>query len=389
MVVGFRSRAHAALALALAAAVAGGVLAVVVPNAQAAGATIYVSPKGSGNGTSASSALGSIQAALNVAKPGTTIVLATGEYNENPVTKRAGSKTAPIKIKGPERGTTREQRYKATLYGDSRVFSVNHSYIQLEGFTIDGAPQLKGTKFPTSLAEARKFKDSVQSKVQDSKLVYIGAGETSKNITGVVLNNMFLSTSGGECVRMRNNAQRNLVVNSIIQWCGMYGKGDGSKQYKYHNAEGVYIGTSPKSTDQPMAANDTSSNNVVRSSTIDTFGSECLNVKENAHHNVLEKTVCRNNDEPAEFKGSLVELRGDHNIIRGNVISRSASDGIKLKSDSAQYDKGGNTLQNNMFTAIEGKPIASEAKSVSLCGNKLDRKAVEGQTKVCSKTQKS
>ena len=68
----------------------------------------------------------------------------------------------------------------------------------------------------------------------------------------------------------------------------MLGQGNDVDQYKYHNAEGVYVGTSRKSTDQPLYANDTSNNIVVRDSTINTYGSECFEVKENAHHNRME-----------------------------------------------------------------------------------------------------
>ena len=126
---------------------------------------------------------------------------------------------------------------------------------------------------------------------------------------------MFLNGSGGECVRFRNRAANSLVVNSMIQWCGMLGQGDDIGKYKYHNAEGVYIGTSPKSTDQPLYANDTSNNIVVRNSTINTFGSECFEVKENAHHNRMEDSDCGWNDEPSTFQGSNIELRGDHNTV--------------------------------------------------------------------------
>ena len=126
---------------------------------------------------------------------------------------------------------------------------------------------------------------------------------------------MFLTGSGGECVRFRNQTANGLVVNSVIQWCGMLGLGVEPDQYKYHNAEGVYIGTSPKSTTQPFYLNDTSNNIVVKDSTINTFGSECFEVKENAHHNRMENVDCGYNDEPLANQGSNVELRGDHNTV--------------------------------------------------------------------------
>ena len=132
---------------------------------------------------------------------------------------------------------------------------------------------------------------------------------------------MFLNGAGGECVRLRNNAHGNTIVDSVIQYCGMYGKGDGEERAEYHNGEGVYIGTSPESDDQPMSDNDTSSNNVVARNIIRTFGSECFNVKENAHDNVFEDNVCSGNAESAEFEGSNVELRGYANVVRNNEIS--------------------------------------------------------------------
>jgi hypothetical protein len=80
---------------------------------------------------------------------------------------------------------------------------------------------------------------------------------------------------------------RNVVADSAIEWCALYRKGEGVDEYAYHNGEGVYIGTSPKSEMQPMHADDESLYNVARDNTISTFGSECVDVKENAHDNVF------------------------------------------------------------------------------------------------------
>ena len=51
---------------------------------------------------------------------------------------------------------------------------------------------------------------------------------------------------------VRNNAHDNTIIDYVIQYCGMYGKGDDKKRAEFHNGEGVYIGTSPNSEDQPM-----------------------------------------------------------------------------------------------------------------------------------------
>ena len=266
---------------------------------------LYVSPDGrdSNDGGTPATALATIQAALEKATPGTTINLAPGVYHEELTTVRDGAPGAPIVIKGPETGTDREGRYRAVLYGTGRLVNIDHSWITLDGFTVDGQEQLGGVPFPTDVRTIDAWKASVQDRVEDSRLVYIGSAEESRDLTGITISNMFLNGAGGECVRLRNNAHGNTIIDSVIQYCGMYGKGDGEERAEYHNGEGVYIGTSPESDGQPMSDNDTSSQNVVARNIIRTFGSECFNVKENAHDNVFEDNVCSSNTESARVRG--------------------------------------------------------------------------------------
>jgi hypothetical protein len=351
-----------------------GLAAVIVGStpAHAQGSVYYVNPdtkvgNNANTGTSSSAPFATLQKALDVAQAGATINLAAGTYREAVITKRAGTAAAPITVKGPQEG-----RDKAVLYGlGGRVFSIDHSYYTLTGFTIDGQQNIARSEYPnvTSLSQIAAFKNSVQAKAVNSKLVYVGASTTSADIVGTTISNMFLNGSGGECVRFRNRAANSLIVDSVIQWCGMRASGSGD-QYTYHNAEGVYIGTSPKSTDQPFAANDTSNNIVVRNSTINTYGSECFEVKENANRNRLENSDCGWNDEPLANQGSNVELRGDHNTVLGSRLSQSRSWNLKLASDSTTYDKGGNTAQGTTFSSAATYPIVNkQTGSGPFCGN--------------------
>ena len=74
---------------------------------------------------------------------GTTINLKAGTYREAVITKRASTAAAPIKIKGPVEG-----RDKAVLYGlGGRVFSIDHSYYTLDGFTIDGQQNIARSEY--------------------------------------------------------------------------------------------------------------------------------------------------------------------------------------------------------------------------------------------------
>jgi hypothetical protein len=336
---------------------------------------LYVSPDGrdSNDGATPATALATIQAALEKATPGTTINLAAGVYHEELTTVRDGAPGAPIVIKGPETGTDREGRYRAVLYGTGRLVNIDHSWITLDGFTVDGQEQLANIPFPTDVRTIDAWKASIQDRVEDGRLVYIGSAEESRDLTGITVSNMFLSGAGGECVRLRNNAHGNTIVDSVIQYCGMYGKGDGEERAEYHNGEGVYIGTSPESDGQPMSANDTSSNNVVARNIIRPFGSECFNVKENAHDNVFEDNVCSGNAESAEFEGSNVELRGYANIVRNNQISDSAGYSIKIQTDGEEYDGGGNVVENNQLSgaAAETFKIKSDASQGRFCGNSI------------------
>ena len=158
-----------------------------------------------------------LQKALDIAQPGTTINLKKGTYKQAVITKVAGTSSAPITIKGPATG-----RADAVLYGmGGRVFSIDHSYYTLEGFTIDGQEGIPPSEYQNkTLSQVREFKDSVQSRAVNSKLIYVGPS-TKGGIVGTTISNMFLTGSGGECVRFRNQAANSLVVNSVIQWCGM------------------------------------------------------------------------------------------------------------------------------------------------------------------------
>jgi hypothetical protein len=333
---------------------------------------LHVSPSGrDSNDGSAAAPLATIQAALEKATPGTVVNLAPGVYHEQPVTVRDGAPGAPITIKGPETGTDRSGRYHAVLYGTGRIFNIDHSHITLDGFTIDGQEQLATVPYPADLRTIDTFKQSVQDRVEDGRLIYIGSDEKSRDLTGITITNMFLNGAGGECVRLRNNAHGNTITDSVIQYCGMYGKGDDEDRAEYHNGEGVYIGTSPKSDDQPMHDNDTSSKNVVSRNVIRTFGSECFNIKENAHDNVFEDNACSANAESSEFEGSNVELRGYLNVVRNNQISDSAGYTIKIQSDGKKYDKGGNVVENNRLSdsAADAFKIKSDVPQGRMCGN--------------------
>ena len=311
-----------------------------------------------------------IQAALDVVTPGTTIRLAEGKYRERIETKVDGDSDAPITIKGPEEGKDRGGRYRAVVTDKSRVVNIDHDYYVLDGFTVDGQPGLAADDYPTKLKQTDAAKRSLQDRVTNSRLIYLGSADDTSDVTGVTIRNMFLNGSGGECVRLRNKAHDNTITDSVIQYCGMAGSDGG-----FHNGEGVYIGTSPKSEDQPMPGSDEGHDNTISNNVIRTFGTECLDVKEAAHDNVFENNQCSDNAETTDDGGSLVELRGYNNIVRGNRISGSLGYGVKIRVDGEQYDNSGNVVRSNQINTTAGAPffMRTSADQGELCGNTMKR----------------
>lgn len=311
--------------------------------------TWVVAPNGSAtsSGEDAGSAT-SLQSALDRALPGDVIQLQAGVYKPSAAlqTKRDGEASRPITIKGPESGLDMSQRNKAVIMGRGHVFDVDHSYYVFEGFTINGQPNLAFNDIPTTPQEIMSFKDKNQSKIVDGRLIYVG--NKARDVKGTVINNMFLTGAGGECVRMRNFTTGSKITNSLIYRCGFLAK---EKDYRYHNGEGVYIGTSTRSTDQPYYKDDQSNNNLVQNNIIQTFASECVNIKENAAYNIIDGNQCLYGLGPETADESILEVRGKNNQVTNNVIQHSSGYGIKLWSDGTTYG-GNNIIAKNKLSDI-------------------------------------
>ena len=65
------------------------------------------------------------------------------------------------------------------LYGTGRLVNIDHSWITLDGFTVDGQEQLASVPFPTDVRTIDAWKASIQDRVVDGRLVYIGSAEES------------------------------------------------------------------------------------------------------------------------------------------------------------------------------------------------------------------
>lgn len=309
------------------------------------GRTYFVSPNGMdiSDGTE-SKPLKTIQKAIDMALPSETIYLLPGEYFQDVISKRNGTSSAPITLTG-----TRDAIVKGG--GKDRVIEINHSYIILSGFTIDGAYG--------NIESPSGYRD---------KLIYGLGKEKSGGVTGLKIVNMKIKNAGGECIRLRYFAKRNEIGNSEISNCGVYDFrfGDGGK-----NGEGVYIGTAPEQlTDgkNPTSDTDKSMENWIHHNTFDTQGNECVDIKEGSENNIIEYNDCTGQK---DIESGGFDLRGSSNIIRYNKSYKNLGAGVRLGGDM-EYDGilnsvYGNEIVENGSGGVKIQRIPQD----SICGNTM------------------
>lgn len=308
-----------------------------------------------------------IQQAMDDARPGTVIHLAAGVYHENVVTRVSGLPGARIVLEGPASGT-------ATLFGTRHVMAIKNSYYTLKGFAIDGQQAVERryplSTWPTQVSQIGKFKAAVARLARNDRLIYIDSGSGIAGVTGTIIDRMSLTGAGGECIRIRDDATGNIIENSTIRYCGMYPMAIAG-DFTYHNGEGIYIGTSPRSAGLPNYQDDKSSGNIVRDDTITTYGAECFDVKENSHRNILSSSLCADNTEPGRYQGSNVELRGYANTVDRDRLSTSAGYGLKIASDAPAQDLGRNNVTADTFGGQAAGALSddSDAPPGRACGN--------------------
>jgi|GEM_PF-1569363 len=303
----------------------------------------YVSNQGSdsADGTKQNTPLLSIQKAISVALPGDTIQLADGGYYQSFKTDRSGKKRSPITIKGSR---------NATIYGStSRVIEINHDYIHLEGFHVDG-------------------KHGSGDKKEDyrDKLIYAIGTLRHKGVEGLKIDNLLIENAGGECVRLRYFARNNEITNSTIRNCGFY---DYSFSGNGKNGEGIYIGTAPEQRGDgknPTSDPDKSRGNWIHHNTIETNGNECVDIKEAASENLVEYNSCTGQ---RDSKSGGFNARGNSNTFRFNIVFGNVGAGFRLGGDG-KYDGIDNNVYKNTIKNNQGGSIKIlRTPQGKICGN--------------------
>lgn len=313
--------------------------------------TYYVAQQGSdtNEGTNRELPLATIQEAIDKAQPGDIIELLPGEYRQDIKTVRSGRNGKHIILQGPPEAIVKGG-------GNPRIIEIQHSYITLQGFTVDG---LHGND-----AEPAGYRE---------KLVYIMNTQDRAGITNVTLLRMNLKNSGGECVRIRHFASEVEVAYSNFYRCGIldYAFEQGGK-----NGEAIYIGTAPEQEGKggaPSNEKDVSIHNYIHHNYIDPQGSECINIKENSRHNIITDNICVSQ---LDANSAAIDVRGSCNVIAYNQLGASEKAPLKGATvriggentgDAAHNDIVKNVLTNYRYVSAVKFPTQEQPGAV--CGN--------------------
>ena len=269
-----------------------------------------------------------------------------GIYFQDAVTKRSGAPDNPITFYG-----TKDAVVKGG--GKARVFEINHDYISLSGFTIDGL-----------------YGDPNKAKGYRDKLIYALGKVPRKGVTHLTITNMDIKNAGGECIRLRYFAGQNEIAYNTISRCGAVDfLFDGGGK----NGEGMYIGTAPEQLrdgKNPTKERDQSIGNRIHHNVINTGGNECVDIKEGSSGNIVEYNSCTGQKDPES--GGL-DTRGSDNVFRYNEIFENVGVGVRLggdtESDGVNNAVYGNIITNNLSGGIK----VQRRPQGNICGNTMEQ----------------
>ena len=267
----------------------------------------------------------SIQAALDLAQPGDTIKLEDGDFFEDLLSVRDGEEDKRITITGSR---------NAILHGtgnEPRLFEVNHSYITLDGFTIDGK---------TGSGEK-------ETDYQDKLLYVMGNRETRvikrygtefrSSLDGLIVSNMKLVNGSGECLRLRYFVTSAKIFGNEIENCGVGDFVFGNMKAK--NGEVIYVGTSSSQISDgknPTDELDQTRYIHIHHNVFQSFGNEC-DVKESSTHVLIEHNQCSTQKDP---NSACLDSRTDLVVFRYNQI---------FNNDGAAVRIGGHTVDGKIW----------------------------------------
>jgi hypothetical protein len=228
----------------------------------------------------------------------------------------------------------------------ARCFTVAHSYYVFDGFSVEGG----------------------------SSNVYMVGAEPGSYVHDVkVLRSTFRGSRDGgtgECIRVKYQAYNVEIAHNDIADCGKGKCCDGSK-----NGEAVYIGTAPEQLKEknPSPETDRTHDVWVHDNVMAPLN-ECVDIKEGAHHNLVEHNTCSGqSDEDSGGFGSRGGRVGEGNVFRFNVVNGADGACVRFGGDD-EPDGTGNDFYGNVCRDIGGEyGVAQQADPQgTVCGNTFE-----------------
>jgi len=295
------------------------------------GRTLFVAalaPLG-GDG-SAAAPFSSIQAAIHAAQPGETVHVGPGIYAGTIQTERPGRAGQPIRIEGDRASLVEQPRAgNSTDY----VVVIGHDYQVFTGFDVAGG---------------------------DTTLRLFHA-------SNVLVTSNHIHHARGECVRVKFFSSHNEISSNGVEDCGLRNFRVAADK---KNGEGIYIGTAPEQVDDnPRNVADQSNANHVHDNNVRPHA-ECVDVKEGARDNYVERNTCHDTKDP---EGSGFDSRGTGTIFVNNISMNNAGAGIRLGGDTAA-DGGDSIVRGNRLIGNAGYGVNIQAGGPQklICGNTLE-----------------
>ena len=154
--------------------------------------------------------------------------------------------------------------------------------------------------------------------------------------------------AGGECIRFRDQSQRNRFTDNVVYTCGLQGF---NVEEGHKNGEGLYIGTAPEQRKRIDGALDHSNNNIVERNWFRTDGSEAVDIKEDSEQNIVRNNVGIGSKDP---DGGIFGARGDNNQFLNNTAIGGTGAGFRAGGDDVSKGEHGQPSdrvygKNNIF----------------------------------------
>lgn len=250
------------------------------------------------SGTTVSSA-GQLSDALASAAPGTTIVLAPGDYPGNFQATTSGTAARPITLCGPR---------SAVLDGGAvqsgYTLHLDHAnWWRLAGFSVMGGQK------------------GVLTDGSDHDLIY----------------GLYVHDIGDEAIHLRDFSSDDTVTHSLISATGLHSSFYG---------EGIYVGSAHKNWCRYSGCKpDGSDGNIITDNTITQTTAESIDIKEGTTGGIVSGNHFNGTGMNASSATSWVNVKGNNWKITDNTGSQSVQDGL---SDHQVYPGWG---LDNVFTA--------------------------------------